>query len=42
MALVGKDDLVRDVGAFLAVVEGCLGTRVAEAPPAAAPLAPAP
>ena len=29
------DDLVRDVGAFLAVVEGCLGTRVAEAPPAA-------
>jgi hypothetical protein len=31
------DDLVRDVGAFLAVVEGCLGARVAEAPPPAFP-----
>jgi hypothetical protein len=28
------DDLVRDVGAFLAVVGGCLGSRVAEPPPA--------
>jgi len=31
------DDLIRDVGAFLAVVEGCLGVHTVPPPPPAFP-----